>query len=300
MRFAGIGFSVALVAAVVVAGIAFAPRPASAGGASDISGAWNVHYALSCNASITQDGSALSGTVDCGADIAVQVEGTIDTVYRTFSLTGTFVTLPVIINGTVSADGSSLEGTWSALPIVDEGPFSGARLSGSASPMDISGSWGITVENIFAGACTVEIDQAASQVTASIDCDNGPSGSFEGTYDSDTREFALSGPFGQFTGLEMDGTISDDGGSLSGTWFVTPGGPGGVLTGERVGGPPPDDGDETPTRPRPTRATPTTSITLPPTGNGAGPAGTAAWAYGTIVAALALSVVSLLALRRTR
>jgi hypothetical protein len=301
MRFAGIGFSVAIVAAFVVGGIALVPRPASAGSVSDISGAWDVEYALSCNASLAQDGSSLSGTVDCGADIVVDVEGSIDSVYRTFSLTGIFVAYEVTVSGTVSADGSSLEGTWSAPPIVSEGPFSGSRLGGSPSPTDISGSWGIIVEDIFSGACAVEIDQAVSQITASIDCESGPAGTFEGTYDGEMHEFAISGPFGQFTTLEMEGTVSEDTASFSGTWFITPAGPGGVLSGERVGGPP-DGDEETPTRARSEGETPTPEgpITLPPTGNGPGPAGTIAWAYGAMVAALALSAVSLLALRRAR
>ncbi len=278
--------------AAIAAGVVLSARPAAA--ATDLSGDWSLSYALSCSATITQTGSDLSAAVDCGADIQVTLTGTFTPASGAFSLAGEFVSFPVNVAGSVSSDGGSLHGIWSAPPVVSEGPFSAAR-SGGGSATDLTGSWGIVVENIFSGSCSVALQQDGAQLTAETQCEGGPAGTFTGSFDEAAGTFTISGPFGQFTSLALSGAVSDDGNSFDGTWFIDPVGPGGVITGERIGGGP----TETPTRVRP-QATPTTSITLPRTGGGASGGGTAGWLYGAIAGALALSAASYLALRRAR
>lgn len=285
--------AVALGIAAITAGVALSARPAAA--ATDLSGDWSLSYALSCNATITQMGNDLSAAVDCGADIQLTLTGAFTPASGDFSLSGDFVGIPVNVVGSVSSDGSALHGTWSAPPLVSEGPFSAAR-SGGGSATDLTGTWGLVVENIFSGSCSVALQQDGAQLTAEAQCKGGPAGTFTGSFDEAAGTFAISGPFGRFLSLVLNGTVSDDGNSLDGTWFIDPVGPGGVITGERIGGGPPA---ETPTR-VPPRATPTTSITLPRTGGGASSGGAAGWIYGAIAAALALSAASYAALRRSR
>jgi hypothetical protein len=238
--------------------------------------------------------------VDCGADISVTLEGMFDSATGSFSLSGTFVTVPVTVEGTVSSDGASLRGTWSAPPIVPEGPFSATREGGTPSATDLTGTWDITVENIFSGSCQAEIEQSGSELAAQLDCEGGPSGVFEGTFDPDTRAFSLSGPFGSFTELDMDGTVSEDGDSLTGTWFIAPIGPGGTIVATRETGPSPTPSEETPAREEEEPAA-TPPVSLPPTGSGGSEAGSAeAWLFAGLAGALALSAASYVAFQRVR
>ena len=43
-----------------------------------ISGAWTVNYSISCSATFTQDGDRVTGSVECGSGIMLDVEGTFD------------------------------------------------------------------------------------------------------------------------------------------------------------------------------------------------------------------------------
>jgi hypothetical protein len=279
--------SVALV--LGTAAFALSARPASAD--VDATGEWSAAYSLSCSATFTQSGMSVTGSVDCGADIAVDVTGTFEMNHLT--LNGDFVGIPVMIEGDLASDGRTLQGTWSAPPLVTEGPFEATR-QGSPSTMNVTGMWDVDVLNIFSGTCTVSIDQSGDDLSADVDCAGGPSGTFEGTIDRETGAATLGGPFSEFTSLEMMITVADDGDSFEGTWFIAPVGPGGVVRGERIGGGP---DEESPTRPR-SRAT-ATPAALPETGAG-GPAGGSDWAYAAIAGALALSAGSYVVLRRLR
>lgn len=293
----------ALVATALAVGLfTLVSRPAAAG--TDLSGTWNASYSLSCAATITQSGSDLSAAVDCGKDLQVTLDGMFDSATGSFSLAGTFVAVPVTVEGAVSSDGSSLRGTWSAPPIVSEGPFSAAREGGTPSATDLTGTWDMTVENIFSGSCQAEIEQSGSALTAQLDCERGLSGAFEGTFDPDTRAISLSGPFGPFSRLDIHGTVSEDGGSITGTWFIAlePNGVRGTIVAAREGGPgPTSEGEETPAREEEEPAATPVPVTLPPTGSGGGEQGSAeAWLLGAIAGALALSAALYVAFRRVR
>jgi hypothetical protein len=288
MRLAYIGTG--LVALVLAIGLHARPAAAEV----DATGEWTAAYSLACGASIMQTGANVTGTIDCGSDIFVGVSGTFDSVYGTLTLTGDFVGFPVTINGQIAGDGRSLNGTWSAPPIVTEGPFSALR-ENEPSMTDVTGIWNINVLNIFSGSCTASMEQAGESLSASVDCEGGPTGTFEGTIDPDTGAASLGGPFGQFTALEMNVNIAEDGESFTGIWRIDPTGPAGIMSGERLSSGPEEE--ESPTRPR-SRAT-ATPAGLPETGAGR-PGSGSDWAYGAIAGALALSAASYAALRRLR
>ncbi len=253
---------------------------------TDLSGTWSVTYSLTCDASFTQTGVSVTADVDCGGDVAGALSGTIEG--GDFTLTGFFGALPLEVTGSLTASGESMIGTLSAAPIVLEGSFSGDRLSGSG--MDLTGDWTITVADVFAGDCVVIIQQSGSDLEAEAECNDRPFGALGGTFEPGTGEIFLSGPFGTFAGIEIDGTVSADGQSFSGTWRITPLGGTGVIEGSREGKPPEngvpddttgpeddaDDEEEEPT------AMP---IVLPETGSGSASSGSLDFMLAAAVAA---------------
>ena len=294
----------ALVATALAVGLlALTSRPAAAG--TDLSGTWSASYSLSCTANFTQSGSDLSAAMDCGKDLQLTLDGTFDPATGSFSLSGTLAGIqPVTVEGAVSSDGASLRGTWSAPPIVPEGPFSATRASGTPSATDLTGTWDMTVESIFSGSCQAEIEQSGSALTAQLDCEGGLSGAFEGTFDPDTRAISLSGPFGPFSRLDIHGTVSEDGRSITGTWFIAlePNGVGGTIVATREGGPEPtSEGEQTPAREEEEPTATAAPVSLPPTGSDGGAQGSAdTWLFAAFAGALALGAASYVAFRRVR
>jgi hypothetical protein len=269
--------------AAVAAFTLVATRTASAG--ADISGSWEVAYSLACTASLTQSGSDVSGSVDCGAGLSIMVDGTFDTTERALSLAGDYAGVDVTIEGDVSDDGASIEGTWAAPPLVPEGPYTGVR--DSPNEDDVAGLWLINVENVFASECAAEIEQDGSDVSAELDCADGLSGTFEGSF-TEESQLTLTGPFGAFGSLEMRIDLDDDGESFNGVWHLLPDGPSGVVDGERAG----EEPDDTP---RP--ATPTPLPGLAPTGGGP-PSDAPEWPIAAVAGVLALGAACLAFARR--
>lgn len=231
MRLARVGYIViAFAVAVFAAGIAFVAHPTGAG--LDVSGAWSTRFALACSGSFTQSGSDLSGTIDCASGIRVNLTGTFHSATGTTTLTGDFGGVPVTVNGRVSSDGISLAGTWSAPPVVTDGPFV-ARRENEGSTTDLTGFWIISVQHIFSDSCVVDVDQNALEIlSGTVVCAGGPSGTLAGTLSA--GQMSLSGPFGSYPSLHMQVRI--DGESFFGLWVIDPSGPSGTMEGERLGG----------------------------------------------------------------
>lgn len=283
----------ALVAIVLIGGTFLGGKPAAA--RVDLTGTWTAEYSLACSATFTQDGMAVHAVLDCGSDIVIGLDGTFDEMSRSLMLTGDFTGFPVNVSASVSDDGALMSGTWTAPPLVDGGPFHGAREGAPLDASEVTGTWNFNVQNIFSGSCTADIEQDGVELTADVECDSGPSGQFTGTIDPKTNHSSLEGPFGNFNVLHMDMSLSKDEESFNGIWVIIPGGPAGTLSGDRVSGP---AGDRTPTRSR-VSTTPLPTV-LPVTGSGSPAGGSPAWPYAAVVAALALSAASYVALRRSR
>jgi len=290
--------SLALVAvAVAFAWASTGGGRAQAGG--DLSGTWEATYWLTCDATFVQTDTTVTGGVDCGGDLTVELAGAVEG--GAFTLTGAFGLVPLDVTGTLDAGGDGLTGTFSFPPVVQQGSFTGERVGAGEG---LTGDWIITVADIFAGGCSVDIAQTGSDLEADAECADQPLGTLTGTYDQATGEIVLSGPFGTFTGIEVAATLAEDGRSFSGTWAVTPdeaGGPTGVIEGSRLSGPPdggdPGDGiDDVDDETAPTVA----PAVLPESGGGAGGSGSHAFALAGAAAALAASTVLLAAARRLR
>ncbi len=69
---------------VTVAVIVMGSSPASAG--FDVSGTWDAHYSITCNATFDRTATELSATVNCGAGATGTLEGPVDAVAGVFSL----------------------------------------------------------------------------------------------------------------------------------------------------------------------------------------------------------------------
>ena len=288
------------VAALTFAIVYLALASASANAASHLSGTWTIGYSLSCDVSLTQEGVDVSGTVTCGSEAVTSVEGEFDAATGSFSLSGSLEDLPILIEGTLSSDGQTMAGTLSAPPLAQDGEFSGVR-SSRPDPDNIAGSWLINVRDVVAGPCTVDLEQTQALVAGSLECEDGPTGRFEGVFESDTQQFSLLGPFGDLGAIEMRVSLSDDGNAFNGIWQLVPSGLGGIMEGERISAPEPtqqEPGTEG------SAATPepgsTPSITLPTVGLSREGRGVAKWVPGLIAVALALSSASYLLVRGRR
>lgn len=282
--------------ALAAAGLLLMLDGPAAQASNHISGAWTVNYSFSCTASFTQDGDRVTGSVECGSGIGSSVEGSFDAGDRSFALSGELSGFAVMIDGTVSSDGERIAGTVSGHPLLRDAEFSGVR-DRDPDPANMAGLWLINLRNVFAGHCSVDIEQDGSDVAGELSCEGIPTGIFNGTFNSETREMVLNGTFGFFGSLEM--RVVHDGDAFNGIWRLLPDGPGGIMDGERVGEPMPTPRPsatlEEVTSPTPE---PTPQITLPPVGGGGEPGGSTGWMLAAIAGALALGGASLLALRR--
>ena len=227
-------FAVAAIA-IAFAGLSLTLATPSTHATEHLTGIWTANYSLSCSASLSQEAGNVTGTVECGSGMMLDVEGAFDPGARTFSLSGEFDGVMVQIEGVMSSDGQSMTGTLSAPPLLRDGEFTGLR-EGTPDPTNVAGLWFLNVRDVFAGNCFVDLGQTGEQVAGDLVCEDGPNGSFEGTFDSDTGELTLSGPFGEFGSLEMRLSIAEDGTTFDGIWRLLPDGPGGIMDGMRVMG----------------------------------------------------------------
>ncbi len=223
----------AVVVAIAFAGFSLPLASPSTNATEHLTGTWTANYSLACSASLSQEANNISGTVECGSAITVDVEGSFNPSGRTFSLSGEFGGVTVHIEGVMSSDGQTMTGMLSAPPLLRDGEFSGVR-ERDPDPANVAGLWFLNVRDVFAGHCSVDLRQTGGQVAGELACEDGPSGTFDGTFDTDTGELTLTGPFGEFGSLEMRVGIADDGTTIDGVWRLLPDGPGGIMDGMRV------------------------------------------------------------------
>lgn len=206
-----------VVVVAVVVSIAAFWGPPSALAEIDVSGTWDAEYSLTCDAVFNQKASDLSAAVNCGAGAAGTIEGSVDG--PMFSLSGQVGYLAVTLEGTQNPNGSLL-GTFSATPLAESGSFEAVRVDQEAGA-DLSGSWVITLADVLAGDCTVDIQQTGVELTTELSCETLLPTTLEGSLDGAT--IMLSGPFAASTDILLEGQLSEDGGSIDGVWRVSPG-----------------------------------------------------------------------------
>lgn len=284
-------------ALVLANALALWPGQSATAGA-DLSGTWDAEYHLACDVTFTQTGPDLSAQVNCGDELSGTLLGSVDSAAQTFTLSGMFGLLPIEVQGTLSDDGNRIEGSWSALPLAPSGTLIGRRNTPDGG--QLTGDWTVTVAGVFGGMCTAEIEHSGNDLSAHVVCDGRELGTFAGPFDAATGAATLSGPFSEFVELTMEGTVSQDRRSFSGTWQLGTGGPQGIFEATRTDAPagPDDDGRATDEP----EAEPTATVVpgaLPPTGNG-GPAasGLSLWLMLVLAAGASGAGATFVAARR--
>lgn len=123
--------------------------------------------------------------------------------------------------------------------------------------IDISGNWKITLSGDRSDTCTAVYSQSGSDLSSETDCEVYGSATLSGTIDPSTGSFHLTGGItnAQGTTYQVDvlGTASLDGNSISGTWSLPDLGFSGTFVGVRQTAP----GTPSPSPTSPPLATPT-------------------------------------------
>ncbi len=211
---------VAVIGATLVTGaVIVGSSPASAG--FDVSGTWDAHYSITCEATFDRTATELSATVNCGAGATGTLEGPVDAVAGVFSLSGLLGLIMVNLEGSIADDGS-LGGTFSALPLAEAGTFEGVRVD-TGSGTELSGEWVITLIDVFSSGCTAEIEQSGVDLTTSLECESLSPVTLEGRLDGNA--VTLTGDLTEFVDILMEATVSAEGESMEGVFRVSPGSP---------------------------------------------------------------------------
>ncbi len=189
----------------------------------DLSGTWDAHYSLRCDAVFAQEATGLSATVNCGALAVGTLNGPVDADDGSFSLSGQLGALTVSIEGLI-VDDDAFSGTYSAPPFAEEGTIEAFRVA-PGTGTDLTGEWVLLFADIFSVGCILEIGQLGVDLTTRMDCVSVSSRSIgadlEGTVEGSA--VTLMGPlpgFGNST-LLLEATLAEDGDSFEGSWRIT-------------------------------------------------------------------------------
>lgn len=212
------------------------PMPTPTPTPLNVSGTWDVDYALTCDAVFDQQETELSATLDCGGSVGGTLMGSADMAAGVFTLAGQVSVLGLTIEGLI-VDDDSLGGTYfatnpiQALPVAETGAFEAVRID-PGSGAGLNGQWVMALVEILSGGCTMEVEHTASDLTARLDCESFGI-DLEGTLDGST--LTLMGPLetGVGTVLLVETTVSEDGASAEGGWEISPPGMTGSFAASR-------------------------------------------------------------------
>jgi hypothetical protein len=216
-------------------------RSASAEGSLDLSGAWTLQVdgigQFTCDAVIEQTGDAFEMGTECSGLGSAAYSGTVDPKTGEFTATGFVIIAAVELAGTVAPDAESMSGTWSAPDLAFSGTFTAERKPPPATPtprptlsapVDVSGTWDITVFGFLGGSCVAVIEQNGTELTGVASCDFFSDLYLTGTVDPATGGFTLSDG-----SINIEGAVAEGGNELTADWnafdFVA-----GTLTGVRT------------------------------------------------------------------
>ncbi len=199
----------------------------------DISGEWAIDIKgdipASCSSHFTQSDTQVSGTLNCAGVGTGNLSGTIDPATGSFSLTGTISIAQLEIEGTGTQDGMSINGTWSAFDVFS-GTFTGTRKTDqTAADVDLTGTWVVEFVGGVSRSCTADIQQAAADVTAIIECGED-TGTANGTVSS--QQLHLKGMLFD-SNRQMAASVTQDGNAIGGTWQASSGGASGGFVAVR-------------------------------------------------------------------
>ena len=194
-----------------------------------LTGDWNATFegflSGTCAVAIQQSGLDLFVAMECAQVGSGVLNGSIDPVDGRFTLSGNLSGLPAALAGVASEDGTFIEGTWVAAAVFS-GTFEGALKDRTPSFIDVTGTWNIVLSPLegespeigFSDTCVASIEQSLVDLAATIDCDELGSGVLSGTINPLTGRLFLDEAPNELIGM-FEGTASESGESLSGTWL---------------------------------------------------------------------------------
>lgn len=206
----------------------------------DVSGTWDVDYALTCDAMFDQQAMELSATVDCGGSVGGTLAGSVDMAAGVFSLAGEIGVTTLSIEGLI-VDDDSLGGTYfmtnpiASFPFAESGIFEAVRVE-PGSGEGLNGQWVMALADILSGGCTMEVQQVAVDLTGSLACESFAI-NLQGTLDGNTLTLMGSiPPIFVAADLVVITTVSEDGASAEGGWQLSPPGMTGSFAASRQAG----------------------------------------------------------------
>jgi hypothetical protein len=207
----------ALLGLLAVAGAVSLEKEATAGAPIDLTGEWTVGVeggvSLTCTASVVQTGLELEVLLVCPGVADTPLEGDFDPKTRAVSLDlQGELGLDIDLEGTVSADGTSVDGTWRWRGGDLAGTFHATRGLEPQPAADLNGSWtvqtGRTLED-----CGATVQQLGASVQLDLQCPGWPGGTLTGQIDGPTLVLSDAGS-------EVNVTVTADGRAIAGWWTV--------------------------------------------------------------------------------
>lgn len=239
-----------LLAIIVALGVGAATQPATAQDQINLTGGWTIAFAFDGNAAgtclggIRQTGSDLFAALACTGDTSGLLHGTIDQANGNVILAGTLSGYPTSnLTGSASKDGTTFEGSYSAVGFPPGITFMATRKDQSPSFVDLTGSWDLVLEPLdrgeataFGDTCAADIEQSLDELTVSLDCEALGTATLSGTINPVTRELNARSPEGS-SGGRFFGAATPLGGGILGFWSSHDGEMASSLTATRISGP---------------------------------------------------------------
>ena len=239
-----------LLAIIMALAVGVTTQPAVAQDQINLTGDWTIDFGFAgspagtCEGGIRQRGPDLFVALGCTGDTSGLLHGTIDQSNGNVILTGTLSGYPTSnLTGSASKDGTTFEGSYSAIGFPPGITFMATRKDQSPSFVDLTRSWDLVLEPLdpgeptaFGDTCTADIEQSLDELTVSLDCETLGSATLTGIINPVTRELNARSPEGS-SGGRFFGAATPLGGGILGFWSSHNGEMASSLTATRISGP---------------------------------------------------------------
>lgn len=184
-------------------------------GPVDVAGEWELEFvggAQDCVAGIEQNGEELSGTLQCGSDVASLVDGRLNGRELAFSTVVHGQRGRVVVG--LAPDGYAFSGGWTPQAGGPGRTVLGVRRADQRVDANLTGRWQSTLESPLYLECDTAIEHRA-ELRLSTDCDVITL-SLTGSYDSEHGTYRVQdGHYGAI----VRGVVLEDG-TLRAAWYL--------------------------------------------------------------------------------